>query len=404
MDLALDSEQQMIASSAIDWLRHNYDFRQRESGVHRDGGSPAVWQAFAELGWLGLPLAEADGGLGMGPLECGLLAQALGRFLVVEPVIDSTMQAARLLSLAGNSAQRQTWLPGVAAGSHRLAFAHAEASTGPWDPPALCASRTGDGWNLRGEKGGVMSALGASHWIVSATTIQDGERAQSLFLVDSASAGVSLDVFDTLDGARAADVRLDGVIVPDINRLGGDSIALDAASATRRVLAEGIVLRCWEATGVMQASFEQTTAYVQQRRQFGQALASFQVVQHRLAEMAAACAEAQAACELASMSLPLTPDAQLRDVAASARSKVARAARDVSQDCVQLHGAMGVCEELPIASAFRSLLAFSQRQGNAAEHATALGRSLLATGAHSQSRTVLDAETPTSGASRRAIA
>lgn len=381
MDFRLTEEQQMIAASATDWLQNHYDFRQRESSVGRDGGSPAVWRAMAELGWLGLPLPADVGGLELGAIECGVLAQALGRHLVVEPFIESTLQAARLLALTGSAAQREAWLPGVIDGTHRLALAHEEGGRLPWSAPGLKARADGADWILDGEKQCVASAAGAARWIVSATT---GDGTIGLFLVDPSIAGIALDAYDTSDGGRAADITFRAVRLDAASRLDEE----DARSCLHRVLTEGIVARCWSATGTMQAALEQTTDYVRQRRQFGRSLAEFQVVQHRLAEMAVLCTEAQAACELASISLARATAAKCRAIAGLAKNKVARAARHVSQDCVQLHGAMGVCEELPIASAFRTLMAFSQWGGDGASHALEVGRALLVEGGFAQSRTL----------------
>ena len=388
MDFALTEEQQMIAASAADWLKHHYDFRQREASLRKDGGSTTVWQAMSDLGWLGLPLPAESGGLEMGSLECGLLAQALGRHLVVEPFIECTLQAARLLALTGSATQRENWLPGVIAGTHRLALAHAENAPLPWAAPRLRANADGTGWVLNGFKRCAASAPSATRWIVSA--VQD-DGTTGLFLVDPFTAAITMDAYDTSDGGRAADIGFNAVSIDASCHLNGG----DTAGCLDRVLAEGIVARCWSATGTMQAALTQTTDYVQQRRQFNQPLAGFQVVQHRLAEMAVLCTEAQAACELASVSLDSATAADARTIAGLTKSKVARAARYVSQECVQLHGAMGVCEELPIASAFRALMAFAQWGGDGVSHAVQVGRTLLADGRFALSRTLGPAQQPT---------
>lgn len=381
MDFVLTQEQQMIADSASDWLAHHYDFRQRAASLQRDGGNPAVWQAMGELGWLGLVLPADAGGLELGALEAGLLAQALGRHLVVEPWLESSLEAGRLLALTGSAVQQAQWLPDVIAGSQRLALAHAEGGRLPWDAPQLRARHDAAGWLLDGSKRCIASAPGAARWIVSAT-LDDGGCA--LFLLDPQIAGIRIDAYDTSDGGRAANIRFDAVKVDATSRL----YAGDAHSALQRVLAESLAARCWSATGCMQAMQAQTSEYVQQRQQFGQPLARFQVVQHRLAEMAVLCAEAQAACELASLSLADADGAQCRAIAGLLKNKVGRCARYVAQEGVQLHGAMGVCEELPIASAFRALMAFAQWGGDGADHALAAGRELLANGSFAHSRTL----------------
>lgn len=393
MKLTLTEEQALIQASALDWLAGNYDFRQRESSVHRDGGSAAVWQGFAQMGWLGLPLPDGAAGLGMGPLEVGLLMQAFGRHLVAEPWWASIAQAGRLLALAGTAGQQAEWLPRLVAGELRLALAHMEPGDRlPWAPRRTSAWRTPNGWLLDGEKRQVIAAVGASRWIVSAAT----DTGTQLFLVDPAASGVRVDAYDTSAAGRAADIVFEsaaGALLGDYSAAHPRSNP--AGALLHQVLAEGLVARAWEATGAMQAALEQTTAYTQQRRQFGQSLSQFQVVQHRLAEMAVHCVEAQAACELASMRLALAPHDGI-DLAAFVKNKVARAARFVAQEAVQLHGAMGVCEELPVAATFRLLLGFAQEGGDAASHALHRGQGLAATGdfVHSQTLRERAATTP----------
>ena len=163
MKLSLTEDQGLIQSSALDWLSGQYDFRQREAGLHRDGGSPETWRAFAEMGWLGLPLPEEVGGLGMGLLEAGLLMQTLGRHLVVEPVHATVLQAARLVALAGTPAQQAEWLPPLVAGELRLALAHMEPDDrGPWGARRAMARRSPEGWRIDGEKRQAIAAPGAS--------------------------------------------------------------------------------------------------------------------------------------------------------------------------------------------------------------------------------------------------
>ena len=177
----------------------------------------------------------------------------------------------------------------------------------------------------------------------------------------------------SLDSGSAADFLLEGVQVAADARLGE---ADDVAPVLGRIIAEAIVSQCWEATGAMQAALEQTAAYTKERVQFGQSISKFQVVQHRLAEMAVCCEEALSACQLAALRIDSDPSTAMA-MAALVKSKVGRGARLVAQEAVQLHGAMGVSEELAIASYFRKLLAFSQQFGSAAWHAERYGQLML---------------------------
>lgn len=393
MHFSLTEEQLLIQASAQDWLADNYSFRQREAGVHSEGGAAAVWHAFADMGWLGLPLAEAVGGSGGGLIESGLLMQALGRHLVVEPLRACVLQAARLLALTGTPQQQARWLPGVLAGEHRLAFAHAEPGDQlPWPPRQTLAQRHAKGWRIDGRKQMVRGAAGAAQWLVSARDAGNSVG-ELLFLVDPRQPGVYIDTYATTDGGTAADLTFKGVLLEQEALVGGSAGSADMTQLLHQVIAEGIVAHCWEATGAMQSVLEQTTAYTKQRVQFGQALSNFQVVQHRLAEMAVLCTEAQAASELAALQFARTPAAG-KLLAAMAKSKVSRAARFVAQEAVQLHGAMGVCEELPVAATFRMLLAFAGEDGDGPSHAALLGTELLASGRFALSQTLQDAVAP----------
>lgn len=388
MDYSLTEEQQLIQASALDWLAENYDFRQRDAGVHSDAGVPGVWQTFAQMGWLGLPIAERWGGSGGGILEASLLMQAFGRHLVVEPYHNAILLGAHALALAGSDAQREQWLPQVISGDARLAFAWNEpGDVLPWLPRRTVARRKGHHWQIDGSKQAIRGAAGATQWLITASDADQGTR-QLLFLVEPTRPGVHLENYDTTEGARAADITFNGLLVEQECMVGGGA---DLAPILQRVVAEGVIARCWEAVGSMQAVLEQTATYTAQRKQFGQSIASFQVVQHRLAEMTVQCAEAQAVCELAAMRVAQEPSCAAL-MAARTRSKVGRAARYVSQEAVQLHGAMGVCEELPVAATFRALLAFRHEDGDETAHAAWLGRELLASGDFAQSQTLRDVQ------------
>jgi alkylation response protein AidB-like acyl-CoA dehydrogenase len=376
----------MIRDSALAWLAENYDFRQREASLHRDGGSALAWSAFARMGWLGLPLSESVGGAGAGLLERCVLLNSLGRHLVVEPV-GPVLEAADLLSRAGSPEQQRAWLPGLIQGEHRVILVHSELrDLLPWSRRTVLARGTDHGWILDGAKRAVMAAPGAKRWIVSAHNVHHENCC--LFLLDPLADGVSIETYDTTDGARAADIVFRQVAVGSDALLPLDDASRCADSCLNDVLAQASIADCWYATGAMRAAFEQTVDYVQQRRQFGQPLSDLQVVQHRLAEMAVECAEAEAACELAALRADRSANAALA-AASMARSKVVRSSRYVSQQSVQLHGAMGVCEELSIAATFRALATFSRRGGDAIAHASAYGLELLTQGAFAKSQ-VLD--------------
>ncbi len=375
MLLAPTDLQEMIESSVLDYLNHEYDFIARANSLSAPYGiNPSVWQNFADMGWLGLPVAEEDGGIGGGPLEAGLLMRAFGRHLVVEPYLACVLRATPLLQATASQAQAAQWLPAMIAGEKRLVLAHEERfEADPWAPRRTTATRDTDGYVLTGTKVLVAGAPGADGLIVSAALEGGG---CGLFLVQPDTPGLSLTTQHTLDSAHAADVRLDKVRVTE-DALLGDPATNQAV--LDEVIAGAIIAECWEAVGAMQAGLEQTAEYVRERQQFGKPLSSFQVIQHRLAEMAVACEDSLSACQLAALRSQDDPSCA-RQMAALARSKVGRCAREVSQAAVQLHGAMGVSEELMIASLFRKLLAFQQQHGTTAAFTAAYGRHMLATG------------------------
>lgn len=375
MLLAPTDLQEMIESSVLDYLKHEYDFIARANSLSAPNGiNASVWQSFAEMGWLGLPVAEEDGGIGGGPVEAGLLMRAFGQHLVVEPYLACVLRAMRLLQQTANAAQKERWLPALIAGEKRLVLAHEERfEADPWAPRATRATHDAEGYLLTGSKVLVAGAPGADALIVSAG-LEDGSC--GLFLIEPDAPGVTLTVQRTLDSAHAADLTLEQVRVVDDALLGSphsNQAVLD------EVLAAAIIAECWEATGTMQAALEQTAEYVRERQQFGKPLSSFQVVQHRLAEMAVACEDSLSACQLAALRTQDNPGSA-RQMAAMARSKTGRCAREVSQAAVQLHGAMGVSEELMVASLFRKLLAFHQQHGTTAAFTAAYGNHMLETG------------------------
>ncbi|MES2260308.1 MAG: acyl-CoA dehydrogenase family protein [Pseudomonadota bacterium] len=376
--LALTEMQEMICSSVNEFLVHEYSFAQRAASLEAPGAlAPGVWQSFADMGWLGLPLSEDDGGIGGGAMESGLLMRAFGRHLVVEPFIASVLLGTRLLAAGANPALREKWLPLLIDGSARVVLAHDEALLrDPWRARRTRASAHGNGYRLDGAKSIVAGAPGADALLVTAQ-LDDGS--EGLFIVPANAQGVTLSPCRTLDGAHAADLRLDGVLLDGDARLACDVTGL---------LAEAVVSQCWEASGAMQAALEQTAAYVNERMQFGQAIGKFQVVQHRLAEMAVCCEEALAACQLAALRIDSDPSSASA-MAALVKSKVARGAQVVAREAVQLHGAMGVSEELAIASYFRKLLAFSQQGEDAGGASQRYGALMLAGGGYRASRTLL---------------
>ena len=364
MNFQLNDEQQQLTDSLKRLLDSQYDFESRKKIVaSAEGYSPSLWNTFAELGLLGLPLSEAAGGFGSPAAEMVGVMEALGEALVVEPFLATTCLAGRILDRAGSEAQKQA-LGAVVEGKSRLALAHQERGSGYELSVTTTAKRDGAGWVLDGEKVVVLGAPMADHLVVSARTAgQPGDTAGlSLFLVDAKAAGVSMKSYRTQDSLRAADVTLKGVKVGADALVGAEGAgfepldeALDFASA----------MLCAEAVGAMKFACETTLDYLKTRKQFGVTLGSFQALQHRLVDMNVATEQARSITFLACARLDTGDAAERRRIVAAARVKIADNARLVGQEAIQLHGGMGMTLEMKVSHTFKRLTMIAQTFGDA---------------------------------------
>ena len=368
MNFEYSDEQQQLADSLGKYLAGHYDFEKRKAILNSASGvSDAAWATFAEMGLTAIAVPEADGGFGGGAVDLMAAMEACGEALVVEPLLDNIGLAGRLVAKLGSAAQRAALLPGLVDGSRRLAFASLEPGRryelAPQTMTAQAqAQAEGGGWLLNGDKCMVVGAAAAQQLIVSARSA-DG---CSLFIVDPAAAGVSINPCRTVDGLRAADVRLSGV------RLGADALlgpAGGALPAIEEATDFATALLCADAVGAMKSANDATLAYMKTRKQFGVPIASFQVLQHRMVEMVICTEQARSMAVLAASKVDTCTDAKERARAVSmAKVKIADAARQVSQESVQLHGGMGMTEELKVSHTFRRLTMAAQRFGDADHH------------------------------------
>ena len=381
MDLTPSDEQRLLRESAERFVSETYtaDHRRRIASEPL-GFSTKIWQQFAELGWLAMPIAEDHGGLGGGAIEIGILMEAFGRGLVSEPYLSTVVIGASLISECGTEAQKQALLPKIADGSLVVAFAHSERQA-RFDLADVrtTAKKTPDGWRLDGNKTAVLDGNAAAQIIVSAR-VDDGTGAAklSLFLVPQAVGGLTTRGFPRLGGGRACNLDLRDVQLPADALLGDGTDALPAIEAVvdRAMAALGA-----EAVGIMQTLLDQTLEYTRIRKQFGRPLSANQVIRHRLADMAMQCDEARSMALRAALMADAEPVARSR-AASGAKAKIGKCARFVAEQSVQLHGAMGVTEELDIGSYFKRLLAFDTLFGGSAHHyrrhATLGGRAVQA--------------------------
>lgn len=370
MDFNLSHEQDLLRDGLNKFLATRYDLEKSRTAVKTGAGwQPDIWTAFAdELGIIGAALPEDVGGIGGGPVEVMVIAEALGNALVVEPYVDTAVVAAGLLRRADSDVARGV-LEGIAAGTAIVALAATEAGSGEnWRSPATTATPDGDGWVLTGSKIMSVTAPLATHLLVTA----QAPAGLSLFLIDLGSVGpeLSMHAYRTVDDRRAADIVLDGVRVGADALLGTEGDAWASLDTARD---EGAAAVCAEAVGCMRRVLADTVEYCKQRKQFGQPIGSFQALQHRLVDMHMEVEQSVAAVYLATLNLEAEPDVRARAVSA-AKATVGRAARFVGQNAVQLHGGMGMTEELAIGHYFKRLTAVQSEFGTTDQHVARYAR------------------------------
>ncbi len=370
MDFTLTDEQELLRGGLTRFLATRYDLeKSRTAAKTGPGWQPEIWRAFAEeLGILGAALPEEAGGIGGGPVEMMLIAEALGHALVIEPYVDTAVVAAGLLHRAGGDTATAL-VEKIVAGDAVVSLAATEPTSGDhWQDVSTTARRDGEDWLLSGAKIVSTATPLSGHVLVTART--SGERADtdgiSLFLVEigSAPAGIELHNYRTIDDRRASDIVFDDLRLPSAALLGHEGGAWPSIARARD---EGAAAICAEAVGCMRKALADTVEYCKQRQQFGQPIGSFQVLQHRMVDMYMEVEQAAAAALLAT--LKLEADDRARAVSA-AKATIGRAAQFVGQQAVQLHGGMGMTEELAIGHYFKRLTALQFEFGSTDHHLT----------------------------------
>ncbi len=334
-----DSEQNDLREAVRGLLARAYsDSEQRRTVVSTDPGfDEKTWARLAEMGLLGLPFAEEDGGMGAGPIEVAIVAEEIGRVLAPEPFIETVVLAGGLIAAVGTTEQKGELLGGISEGTTIAVFAHAEPGT-RWTPTAegVTATQSGDGWTLSGVKEPVPSGARADVLVVSA--VVDGGT--GLFLVHGDASGLSRTGYRTHDGTRAANVRFEGTPAVALGA-GGDRTA-----AIERSLAEARIAYGHEAIGAMDTALRTTAEYLKTRKQFGVTLNKFQALTFRAADMYVSLELARSLALWASMVQEAGGD--VVQAADRARLTVSRAGRHIGQEAVQLHGGIGVTAEYSV--------------------------------------------------------
>ncbi len=364
MDFAETNEQRLLRESV---RRFAARVRPFQGGKKPTRGSLANWREVAANGWTAVGLPEETGGFGTAPVEVAIILEEFGRGLVVEPFVSCVLLAARAIGLLGNAAQRAL-LPEVVDGNLLLAFAHEERHTrGAILEVATVARRVTGGWRLNGTKVCVYGAPQAQTLLVSARTSgSPGDAAGlSLFLVPADGTGVERTDYLTIDGFEAADIAFDEVHLPDDAMVGAEGMA---GSTLAEVIDLAVVGLCAEAVGIMDRALQLTRDYAMIRRQFGQTIGSFQAVQHRLADMLAELEMSRSALHAALASWFGTDRTAQSRAASACKAYIGRAGRFVCENAIQLHGGIGMADEVEVGHHYRRLLAIDATFGNADHH------------------------------------
>lgn len=378
MDFAFSDEQQLLQDTLRRYLDKEYTFEARRKLLTTPlGWSEAAWAKYAELGLLGIPFAEEFGGLGGSGVDTMVVMNAFGRGLVVEPYFATVVLGGAALAHGGSDAHKQELLPALIEGRLKLAFAHGEPQARhdlAWIETT--ARRDGDGYSISGAKAVVWHGDCADRLVVSARTGGAPRDAAglSLFLVDAKAKGVAVRGYRTIDGQHAAEVRLDNVRVGRDTVLGQED---DAWPLIESVVDRGIAALTAEAVGIMEALNEATLNYLKTRQQFGVPIGRFQVLQHRMAEMLIYTEQAKSMSYLAAVQADSAEAEIRRHALSAAKAQIGMSGRFVGQQAVQLHGGMGVVDELNVSHYFKRLTIIENTLGDTAYHLGKVGDAVL---------------------------
>jgi alkylation response protein AidB-like acyl-CoA dehydrogenase len=369
MDFRLTEEQLALQETLRRFIAKDYDFERRRSLARSPlGYSAEAWAQYAELGLLGLPYPEEFGGLGGSGVDIMAVMELVGQGLLLEPYVSTVVLCGGLLRDAAARATKETLLPQIAAGKLQIALAAYEAA-GRYELAhvASTAVRDAKGWRLTGRKSVVLNAPSADYFLLSARS--SGKRTDaegiSLFLVRRDAPGLTLQAYPTQSGGRAADLHLQDVPVDDDAVIGAPERALPVIE---RAVDQAIAALCAEAVGIVTALNEATLNYLKTRKQFGTVIGSFQALQHRMADMFIAAEQARSMAIIAAMQAAGDEPAARRRAISGAKAYIGQAARFVGQQAVQLHGAMGVVDELNVSHYFKRLTMIDMTFGDADHH------------------------------------
>lgn len=375
MDFSFTDEQTLLEDSVAKYMQNDYAFDDRQKLVKSELGFGADnWSTFAELGWLGVAFAEEDGGFGGGAIEAMLMGENFGKSLMVEPYLATVVLAGGAIKHGGNTDQKTKYLPGIIDGSTQAALAYAEPQ-GRFNLSDLTtkAAKDGDGYVIDGYKAVVLNGPAADLLVVSART--SGEQRDtdgvSVFVVDANAEGVSRRDYPTVDGLRASEITFEGVKVAADARLGDEGQGL---AIIEHAIDDGIMAVGSEAVGCMEVLYKDTVEYCKTREQFGQPIGKFQVLQHRMVDMFMEHEQSKSLMYMAAMRMDEGYSPEAQKAVSAFKVQVGKSGRFVGQSAVQLHGGMGMTDELNIGHYFKRLTIIDTLFGNVDFHLKRFGR------------------------------
>ncbi len=374
MDFSFSDEQTLLQDSIEKFIQNDYAFDARQRVVREEQGfSSDNWRTFAELGWLGVPFPEADGGFGGTAIESMIMSEQFGKGLVVEPFLATVVLAGGALKIGGSPSQKEKYLAGVMDGSLQGALAYAEPQ-GRFNLADLTttASPEGDGYVINGYKAVVMNGPSADFLVVSCRT-GGGQRdadGVSLFVLPADTEGVARRDYPTVDAFRASEVTLENVRVGSDALIGEEGKGL---AILEQVVDEAILAVGAEAVGCMEVLYKTTVEYCKTREQFGQPIGKFQVLQHRMVDMFMEHEQAKSLMYMAAMRLDEGYGPEAQKAVSAFKVQVGKSGRFVGQNAVQLHGGMGMTEELNVGHYFKRLTMIDTLFGNVDFHLKRFG-------------------------------
>ncbi|RDJ98307.1 acyl-CoA dehydrogenase family protein [Paraburkholderia lacunae] len=366
MNFQHTEDRRMLADTLNRFISEQYGFETRDRIARSaEGFSAELWNRFAELGMIGALFGETQGGFGGGGFDIAVVFESLGRGLVVEPFLD-TLIVGQAIARSGNEMQKAT-LAGLIDGSRLVALAHGEPDS-HYELARVTtrAARSGDAWRLNGAKAVVQQGESAGSYLVSARThgADDAEDGITLFLVPRDAAGVNARGYRKIDGGRAAEVTFDDVALDDDCLLGA---AGDGFATLEYGIGCGVLALCSEAVGAMDVAKDATLEYLRTRLQFGVPIGSFQALQHRMADLLLEIEQARSA--VINAAAALEGERKVRERALSAaKYSIGRIGARVAEECIQLHGGIGMTWELPLAHYAKRLVMIDHQLGDEDHH------------------------------------